>query len=135
MVRKSAGMTIPDALITLCAIGVLFGVVVWKYQRLALEAQKTALRAELVNIRSSIDLFRMANGRNPETLNEMMERNVVLPARVGPNAYTGSMFRHKYLMPHAVDEKGNALDAFGNRFKYDSREGVVRASTAGYEDW
>lgn len=129
------GFTAFDALITLSLISVLVGVVVPKYQRLAREAQETALKAELVNIRTSIKLFKMLNTRNPRSLKEMIEKDVILPARAGSQVYTGSVFKQKYLMPHAVDEEGNILDSFGNRFEYDQKKGEVRTTTEGYRNW
>jgi Tfp pilus assembly protein PilE len=50
--RDRKGLTIIDAVLTLCLIGVLFLVVVPRYQRLAQEARETALKAELANIRT-----------------------------------------------------------------------------------
>ena len=57
--RKQQGLTIVDALITLCLIGIMIGIVIPKYQRLAKEAQESAVKAELHNIRTSINLFRI----------------------------------------------------------------------------
>ncbi|MDH4163666.1 MAG: hypothetical protein OEW15_13400 [Nitrospirota bacterium] len=132
---KNKGLTTLDTVITLCLIGILIGVVIPRYQRLAREAQETALKAELVNIRTSIELFRLLNGRNPRSLRELIEKNVMLPARIGPDAYTGSFFKQKYLMPHAIDEERNVLDAFGNRFEYEPYKGEVRTTTKGFEKW
>lgn len=128
------GFTIIDALITLCMIGVLIGVVIPKYQQLAREAQKTALKAELANIRTSISLFKLLNRRNPEGLKELIEKNVMLPVSVG-NTYTGSVFKEKYLLPNAMDQQGNIIDPFGNRFLYDPVRGEVKTTTQGYQDW
>lgn len=133
--RLGMGFSAFEAIITLCLIGILIVVVIPKYQRLALKAQETALRAELVNIRTGIKLFRLSMGRNPESLKEMMEKDVMLPGRVGRDAFTGSIFKHKYLMYNAVDSDGNILDAFGSRFEYDPKTGEVRATTKGYEKW
>lgn len=133
--EKSRGFTVLDAIITLCLIGILAGFVIPRYQRLARAAQEAALKAELSNIRSSIGLFRLLNGRNPISLRELIEKNVMLPARVGSSAYSGSIFKQKYLMPHAVDGEGNVLDAFGGRFEYDRNKGGVKTTTKGYEAW
>ena len=133
--RNQRGFTILDALITLCVIGVLFGIFVPKYQRIAQEAQETALRSGLFNIRSSIRLFRIFNGRNPRSLTEMVEKKVILPARIGADASTGSFFEQKYLMDHSVDKKGNIVDPFGNPVVYDPLSGAVRTTTKGYESW
>jgi len=133
--RAAAGFTALDALITLSLIAVLFGVVVPRYQRVAQEARETAIQAELANIRTSIRLFRMIQGMNPHDLRELMEREVLLPARVGRARGEEALFKKTYLMPHAVDDRGNVLDAFGNPFSYDRENGTVRSGTAGYEDW
>lgn len=128
------GFTIIDSLITLCVIGILIGVVLPKYQQLAREAQKTALQAELANIRTSISLFKLLNRRNPEGLKELIEKKVMLPVRMG-NSYTGSVFKEKYLLPNAMDREGNIIDPFGNRFLYDPVRGEVRTTTQEYQDW
>ncbi len=128
------GLTIVDAVITLCAIGILIGVVIPKYQQVAHEAQEAALKTELANIRTSIRLFKMLNGRNPESLRDMIEKKVILPARIG-GGYSGSIFKESYLMKNAIDAEGNKVDAFGNSFLYDSRRGEVSSSTKGYENW
>jgi len=64
-----------------------------------------------------------------------MQKDVMLPASIGPDAYSDSFFKQKYLMANAVDAKGNILDAFGNPFTYDSVSGKVRATTEGYASW
>ena len=95
----------------------------------------TALRSELANIRSSIKLFKMLNGRNPRSLTELIDKEIMLPARIGSDRYSSSIFDRKYLVPNAVDQKGHILDAFGNRFQYNPVNAEVKASTKGYEDW
>jgi Tfp pilus assembly protein PilE len=134
--KHAKGFTIIDAVITLCLVGILIGVVIPKYQRVAREARDTAVRAELANIRASINLFRLLNGRNPLSLKEMVEKKVMLPARVGSDKYTGSIFlKESYLMAYAVDKEGNIIDSFGNPFFYDAIKGEVRSSTKAYENW
>lgn len=133
--RKQQGLTIVDALITLCLIGIMIGVVIPKYQRLAKEARESAVKAELCNIRTSINLFRILNKRNPMSLNELIEKKVMLPGRIGGDDYSKSFYDQKYLLAHSVDDKGHVLDAFGNPFLYDPVRGEVRATTRGYENW
>jgi competence protein ComGC len=132
--KEAKGLTIVDAVITLCLIGILIGVVIPRYNHVAREARESALRAELSNIRTSIRLFKMLNDRNPESLREMIEKKVMLPARIG-GGHTGSIFKESYLMKNAVDADGNKVDAYGNPFMYDSTRGEVRSSTKGYEIW
>jgi type II secretory pathway pseudopilin PulG len=130
------GLTIIDALVSFCLIGILIGVVIPKYQRVAREAQEAALKMGLANIRTSIRLFRVLNERNPRSIKELMENDVLLPARIGPDPASGPIFLdEKYLMKHALDAEGYLVDAFGNRYAYDPVRGEVKASTKGYESW
>ena len=132
---RQRGLTILDTIITLCLIGILIGVVIPKYQRLAQDAQEAALKTGLANIRTSIRLFKMLNSRNPRSLRELIEKEVMMPARIGTDPYTGSIFKQKYLMEQSMDTRGNILDSFGNPFVYNSDRGEVRSSTKGYENW
>jgi type II secretory pathway pseudopilin PulG len=135
LLSDRAGKTVPDALITLCIIGVLAGIFLTVLERVTQEARDTALRSELSNLRTSIALFRLTHGRYPDSLRELRDTKVLLPARVGADRYTWSAIDERYLMAHAVDEQGNVLDPFGNRFAYDPLTGAVNAMTAGYETW
>jgi len=127
------GLTIIDAVISLCLIGVLFLVVVPRYQRLTDEARETALKAELTNIRTTVKLFRLLNGRHPESLRELTEKNILMPA--DKESFSGSILDDRYLLPNAVDAEGNITDAFGSRYVYDPGNGTVRSGTSGYENW
>jgi competence protein ComGC len=133
--RRQSGLTIFDAIITLFLAGILVGVVIPKYRQVARVAQESAVKAELVNIRTSIKLFQILNRRNPDSLKEMMEKKVILPGRVGSGAYEGSFIEQRYLLKNAVDAEGNKVDAFGNPFSYDPMRGEVRSSTRGFETW
>jgi competence protein ComGC len=133
--RDQQGLTVLDAVITLVMIGLLIGVLIPALQRVAREAQETAIRAELVNIRIAISLFKTMNGRNPASLKELVEKDFMLPARIGSDSFSGSFFKQKYLMSNAVDAKGNIIDSFENPFFYDPKSGKVRSTTEGYERW
>ncbi len=134
-IRGGKGLTIVDAIISLCIIGVLLLVVVPRYQRLAREARETALKAELTNIRTTIKLFRLLNGRYPESLREMTEKKILVPAGAAKDTFSRSIFDDRYLLPNSVDSQGNITDAFGSRYVYDAAKGTVRSGTSGYEEW
>ena len=134
--KYAKGLTVIDALISLCMIGILIGVVIPKYQRVAREAQEAALKMGLTNIRTSIRLFQILNERNPRSLKELIENDVLLPARIGSDPTSGPIFLdEKYLVKQAQDAEGHLVDAFGNRYAYDPVLGKVKASTKGYESW
>jgi competence protein ComGC len=134
--KDAKGLTIIDAVITLCLIGILIGVVIPQYHRVAREAREVALKMGLTNIRTSIRLFRMLNERNPRSLRELIENDLLLPARRGKDPFAGAIFLdEKYLEKQAQDAEGHLVDAFGNRYAYDPVRGEVKASTKGYENW
>lgn len=134
--KDAKGLTIVDAVITLCLIGILIGVVIPKYNRVAREAREAALKMGLTNIRTSIRLFRVLNERNPRSLTELLENDVLLSARSGAAPASGPIFLdEKYLLRQAQDAEGHLVDAFGNRYAYDPVRGEVKASTKGYESW
>jgi competence protein ComGC len=134
--KDAKGLTIIDAVITLCAIGILIGVVIPKYQRVTIDAQEAALKTGLTNIRTSIMLFRILNERNPGSLRELIENTVLLPARIGKDTPSGPVFlEEKYLEAQALDAEGRLVDAFGNLYTYDPVCGEVRTSTKSYERW
>jgi Tfp pilus assembly protein PilE len=132
---RQQGLTLVDTVITLCLAGILLGVVIPKYQRVVKGAREAAVKAELANIRTSINLFKLTIQRNPESLSEMLEKKVLLPGRTGADEYSGSIYDQKYLQVHMVDDKGNILDAFENPFAYDPVRGEVKSTTEGYDAW
>lgn len=132
---REKGLTVLEAVVSLCVIGALVLVVVPRYQRVTREARESALKAELTNLRFTIRLFRQLNGRYPASLREMMEKKILQPARTGADGYGGSVFDDRYLLPNAVDGEGNVIDVFGNPYRYDADRGSVRPTTAGYESW
>lgn len=129
------GLTILDTIVTLFFVGILVGVVIPQYQKVALAAQEAALKAELANIRTGIQLFQIRYKRNPASIREMMEKKILLPARIGSAPATWSFFEKRFLLKQAVDAEGGKLDAFGNPFLYDPVKGEVRSSTGGYAEW
>jgi len=134
-VQDQRGLTVVEAVIAICIMSILISIVVPKYQRLAREAREAALKTGLMNIRTSIALFKMLNNRYPKDFAEMTEKNIMLPARLGNDPFTGSFFSRKYLMLQVHDGQGRYLDSFGNPFVYDGRQGVVKSTTRDYESW
>src|SRR3990172_3166453 len=107
-------------------MGVLAVIAMAHYEKTAHEARKTALRAELLNLRQSIALFKAIKGRQPDDLKELLTGQYVLP-------YKDDLINRKYLEPGAVDERMNILDPFGLPYLYFPADGSVRSQKDGYE--
>ncbi len=123
------GLGVIDTVIVVLIISVFVVVFIPRYYRIAKEAQETQLKAELNNIRMSLDLYKMHNSEYPKDLRELITKKYLSPYK------EDTIFKEEYLKPHSLDENGYPLDPFKNKFKYDPITGMVASSSAGYEKW
>jgi len=129
LLRGSRGYGVVETALVVILMGLLAVVVMERYQRTLYEAQKTALKAELVNIRQALALYKALNGRYPASLRELLERRALAPYEAG------ILLSPRYLEHQAVDEQGRLLDPFGAPYIYDPATGTVRSSRRGFEGW
>lgn len=122
------GFTTLETLLVSIIIGALIGIAIPFYQQLALEAKEVTLRAGLVNIRSGVELYNALQQHYPADLKNLIREKYLLP--VNNRIISGN-----YLVAQSVDEAGNLLDPFGNRYRYDPATGDVASGTEGYESW
>ncbi|MDC4204050.1 MAG: type II secretion system protein GspG [Candidatus Manganitrophus sp.] len=99
------------------------------YNRVVQEAREVALKAGLVNIRKTIQLYHFVERQYPPDLEGLVRKRLMLPAR------EDTFFKEEYLSAVAVDPEGHPLDSFGNQYRYDPRNGRVSSGTPGYETW
>jgi len=123
------GLGVIDTVIVVLIISVFIVVFIPRYYRIAREAQETQLKAELNNIRMSLDLYKMHNSEYPKDLHELITKKYLAPYK------DDAIFKEEYLKTHSLDEDGYPLDPFNNKFKYDPNTGRVSSSSAGYEKW
>ncbi len=129
MVSNQKGLGAIDTVVVVLIMSVFVFVFIPRYYRLAREAQELQLKAELNNIRMSLDLYKLHNSEYPKDLRELITKKYLAPYK------EGTIFKEEYLNAHSLDDEGYPLDPFNNRFKYNSKTGKVSSSTRGYEDW
>ena len=130
-----AGFTILDTLVTLSLIGILIWVVIPRYERVAVEAQKVALKTELGGIRMSLQWYQIRNGKHPADLRDLLKEKYLAPTQEAGKEAEKKIFEQAYLETRSLDVEGYVLDPFGNRLGYDPKTGRVWSRTKGYEDW
>jgi competence protein ComGC len=86
--------------------------------------KETALMAELKSIRTSVQLYLITNKGYPPDLKALATQKFKLGDRQEP-----------YLRGVKVDKENYPIDAFGNRFNYDARNGWVQPSEKNYAGW
>ena len=121
------GSGIVESMLVLIVISILVVVVMDRYETIVEEAKKVALKSELNNIRQSILVFKIKNGRYPESLKELVTARFIVP-------YKDDVITAKYLEPYSLDKDKNILDSFDMPFAYDPATGRVWSIKKGFEN-
>ena len=121
------GSGIVESMLVLIVISILVVVVMDRYETIVEEAKKVALKSELNNIRQSILVFKIKNGRYPESLKELVTAHFIVP-------YKDDVITAKYLEPYSLDKDKNILDPFDMPFAYDPATGRVWSIKKGFEN-
>ena len=97
------------------------------FQRLV--TKQRILFHELRVMRTSVNLYRAVNNRNPKNLNELATATFHFP---------GENVQRKYL-DYRIQKDGKRsnelIDPFGNPYSYNPQKGWVRSMTKQYEYW
>jgi hypothetical protein len=118
-----------DSLLVCIVLGILAGVFIPPYQRLAREAKEAVLQIGLFNLRKGVELYHAVHGRYPASLETLVRKKYAIPFR------NDTFFSGEYLSAMAVDPEGRLIDPFGSRYRYDGKTGIVVSGTVGYEGW
>ena len=85
------------------------------------------MREQLLSLRTSVRLFRAIEGRNPESMFELLDGEYSFPGEERRRFFVDRLF---------VDGGGVvALDPFGSPYTLAPNSGWVRSSSPGFEYW
>lgn len=116
--QKKLSLTLVELLTVMCIILFITGLFA-VYAKMALKTvRESALINELINLRMSIEHYRVVKGGLPDDLFTLVNDG-----------------HNKFLKPFRVDKQGFMLDPFMHRYLYDKRDGRVRSQTKRYENW
>jgi hypothetical protein len=127
--KNKSGMLLLDLITSLTIIGFLIWIFGGIIGTLTQNVKETALRYQLNNFRMLVMLYKELKGYYPEDLLVLVQSSHRL------SRTDELIFNEKFLSSLQQDEHGAPLDTFGNRLYYDYREGVVRSTTKGYQNW
>ncbi|MBM3252429.1 MAG: hypothetical protein FJZ11_06625 [Candidatus Omnitrophica bacterium] len=127
--NNRCSLSLIEFLIVLCVIFIFLGVFAIYANVNLRAARETALKNELNNIRMSVELYRVINGRLPEDLVNLVNQEFTL------RAPDGTILKKQFLKPFRVDKEGYLLDPFMNRYVYISQDGKITSGTKRYESW
>jgi len=126
--NKKRSLTLIELFSLVCVIFVFLGVFAIYIRATLIIAKETALRGELNNIRMSVRHFQAVKGELPKDLAQLLNKHFTFK---GPD---DKIRTRTFLKSFRINEQGELLDPFLNRYFYDNN-GVVRSRTEGYEAW
>ncbi len=127
--RSLNGRTTFETILILILVSIFLIVGIDRFLQNVTAAKESLLSSELINIRMSVMLYKVLNGKYPESLYNLTTEDYLQPYS------SNSVINDKYLKTNAVSESGTPLDPFGNEYGYSSATGEVNCLTKGYEDW
>jgi len=122
-------LTLVELLMVVCLIFVLIGMYGICFNYMAHIAKETALRYELNNVRSAITYYKIINNKLPADLKELSEKALTIETEYGINK------KRIFAESLRLDDKGDLVDPFYNKYSYDSQTGRFGSLTNGYEVW
>ena len=90
--RRARGMTLIEILVVITIIAMISGGVAISVMRAKDEADKTLTQTDATNIRSSVLLFRIANGSECPTMRRLREEEILDEGRRDEDAW-GNLYR------------------------------------------
>jgi type II secretory pathway pseudopilin PulG len=122
-------MLLLDLVVSLTIIGFPILISGGVLGRLSQNARETALRFQLNNLRMVLRLYKELKGQYSEDLQVLLATDYKVAKADAP------VFSEHFLFNFKQDLNGVVLDAFGNRFDYDQRKGVVGSTIKGCQNW
>jgi general secretion pathway protein G len=82
--QRTAGFTLIELLVVMAAIGLLLALAAPRYLEHVDRTRETVLRHNLTGLRDAIEKFRADRGRDPATLQELVEQRYLREVPVDP---------------------------------------------------
>jgi general secretion pathway protein G len=103
--RRTAGFTLVELMVVVAIIGLLAAVVTVNVMGQAGEAKKERVKADMKNIATALDLYKLACGKYPDQLEGLWER---------PGGNEG----RKWNGPYLTEGQYPPTDPWGYRYEY-----------------
>lgn len=129
VMRPKRGFTLIELLVVMAIIGTLLALVAPRYFKSVDKARETVLRTNLKGMRDAMDKFKADAGRNPQTLDELVERRYLREVPLDPVTERSDTWVQ--VAPHCQEEMAACKGVI------DVRSGAAGAGADGsaYANW
>ena len=124
---KKRGIAFFELLVVIAVISILAYYGFQKYSNMMVESRESALKQELKVIRESVEIFKIRNGRYPDSLKELETKGYV--------EFGGAALKEFGLEYKKKDSMGRYLDPFGKPYNYNKKSGRIKSITDKYSSW
>ncbi len=123
--RRWNGFTLIELLVSMAIIALLMSIAVPRYFHSVTNAQETALKADLSQMREALDKYYADNGKYPDSLDDLVTRKYLRKVPIDPITQSDTTWR---AVPPERSEKGAVFDVKSGA------QGTGADGTA-YADW